>query len=115
MFMNYLIEDGDIDEMSFSFLLAGTDSESYIDFGAPNPAAMDGEPVYLNLLPNNPWWATKISGFRFDEVTDSERHEYSIESGITDAITDTGTSCIYGPTKEMDYIIDMIIYKIQQT
>ena len=113
MFMNVIMDHGDLAEQTFSFYMAGLDSDSYIDFGTPNSAAMDGSPVYMDTLDGNPWWSQSVTGFRFDSNTDSDQTEYEVTS-LTEAITDTGTSCMSGPHLEMDYINSVVINKIAE-
>ena len=59
MFMNVIMEHGDLAEQTFSFYMAGLDSDSYIDFGTPNTAVMSSSSdiVYIDILSENYWWS----------------------------------------------------------
>ena len=41
--------DSDIAEQTFSYYLTGLDGQSYLDFGTPNTAVMDGSPTYISI------------------------------------------------------------------
>lgn len=73
---------------------------SYIDFGVPNTAAMTdpADTVYIDIIDNNIWWTNHITGIRWgSEMNDAT--EYATES--TEALTDTGSSCIIGPYTQL--------------
>ena len=53
MFMTGMAADGDIAEKTFSYYLTGLSGQSYLDFGTPNSAVMDGTPVYININSEN--------------------------------------------------------------
>lgn len=109
MFMNTLMESSeDLTEKTFSFYLTGLDGESYIDFGTPNESVMDGEVVYIDSLKENSHWTSEVTAYRFSSSFDGDTTEYGTSSGANLGLTDTGTSCIIGPYKEVNFIIDTI-------
>ena len=83
------------------------DGDSYIDFGTPNTAVMDGSVTYINIESSNPWWTAQLEGFRWTANMD-DTAEYAIKTGDY-ALTDTGTSCIIGPADEVDVIRNSIL------
>ena len=74
---------------------------SYIDFGAPNISTET--PLYLDVLDDDPFWSATITGFYLS--TDSSTL-YALKS--SPALTDTGTSFIFGPTDEISSIKTML-------
>ena len=114
MYMPQFAADSDITENTFSFYMTGLDGQSYIDFGTPNTAVMQEDPVYITIQDDNPWWTEQLIGFRWEADFDPLQTEYAITSA-TDAITDTGSSCIVGPSAEVDYIKDTILTKLSET
>lgn len=112
MFMVHLKADSDIAEQTFSFYMTGVDGDSYIDFGTPNSAVMNGSPTYITIDSDNDWWSSALTGFRWDSsMTDD--NEYAITSGEF-ALTDTGSSCIIGPSGEADAIINNILNELDE-
>ena len=103
-----------ISEETFSFYMTGLDGQSYLDFGTPNPSLMDGDPIYIDIQDENLWWTEQLVGFRWSADFDADQIEYEITSA-TDAITDTGSSCIVGPSGEIDYIKNTILNVIAET
>ena len=65
MFMTNFKADSDITENVFSFYMTGTQGQSYIDFGTPNTAVMDGSPIYISIKSENEWWTSDLTGFRW--------------------------------------------------
>ena len=112
MFMNTLMETGDLSEKTFSFYLTGLDGESYIDFGTPNKSVMDGEVVYIDSLENHSHWTANVTAYRFHSSFDVDKSEWGMSSGVNLGITDTGSSCISGPSDEMNFIYSTIIKNI---
>ena len=100
--------DSDIAEQTFSYYLTGLSGQSYLDFGTPNTAVMDGSPTYISINSSNYWWASDLTGFRW---SDGSGTEYAISSGDY-ALTDTGSSCIVGPAEEADVILRNIVSNI---
>lgn len=107
MFMYKMAADSDIDANIFSFYLTGEDSQSYIDFGTPNAAVSTDAPIYIDIDDENEWFTADITGFRWGEG----RSEYELKKARS-AITDTGTSCIIGPRKEVKRIMRKILNKV---
>lgn len=103
-----MVADGDIGEETFSFYMTGKDGQSYIDFGPPNASVMDGSPIYIDIQDENLWWTEQLVGMRWEASFDADQVEYAITSA-TNAITDTGSSCIVGPASEVDFIVNTII------
>lgn len=75
---------------------------------------MDGDVTYIDIEENNPWWTNRLTGFRWESSFDADQVEYAVVSA-TEAITDTGSSCIVGPSGEVDYIVNTIINKVAET
>ena len=101
--------DSDIAEQTFSYYLTGLSGQSYLDFGTPNTAVMDGSPTYISINSSNYWWASDLTGFRWS----GDSTEYAISSGDY-ALTDTGSSCIIGPAEEADVILRNIVSQIDK-
>ena len=115
MFMNGLMANGGISEKTFSFYLTGVDGDSYIDFGAPNESVMDGDITWIEINETSDWWTSDLTSFRFDSTHRTTGQDFLIRSGVTEALTDTGTSCMTGPKEDMEFIIDQIIAQIEET
>ena len=113
MFMNKMVETSLIDKNIFSFYLTGVDGDSYIDFGEPNPAAMSdpADLVYMDVIDDTPFWTEYVTGIRFETGVDSNGdltyESYSIPASKSE--TDSGSSCIIGPTKYINTIRDKIV------
>lgn len=101
MFIHAMVSSSDITEKVFSFYLTGLNSESYVDFGTPDTSVMNGPVTYLPIESENKFWASSISGFRWENKTDTV--EYALKQAPK-ALTDTGTSCIFGPSSEINSI-----------
>ena len=95
--MYKMFADSTIDENVFSFYLTDQLGSSYIDFGTPNTAVMSdpADIVYIDIDDDNIWWTAPIQGMRWGSSMNDDT-EYAIES--IDALIDTGTSCIIGPS-----------------
>ena len=91
--MPELFEAGVISESVFSFYLTDLSDNSYIDFGTPNTSVMTSESDLIWIDSNNyrSLWTNNVTGWRWS----GSATEYSLES--TWALTDTGSSCVYGP------------------
>lgn len=108
----YLYNSGIISSNMFSFYLSSTDeaNDSFIDFGAPNTAVMSTsmeEVVWLDVLNddgNETWWTNKITGIQWD----IKLRQAIFSLTETKAFTDTGTSCIMGPSLMIKHIKDTI-------
>jgi len=75
---------------------------------------MNGSPIYIDIEDEDLWWTEQLVGFRWEASFDSDQVEYAITSA-TKAITDTGSSCIVGPSGEVDYIRNTILTEIAKT
>lgn len=64
IYMNALKSSTLIAEKTFSFYLTGTGGSSYLDFGTPNSAVMNGAPIYIPLLWTDPWWTASLTGLQ---------------------------------------------------
>ena len=64
------------------------------------------ESVWIEIEAENPWWTSKLNGFRWGPESD-DKTEYAIPE--LNALTDTGTSCIIGPSKPLNSIIGSIL------
>lgn len=81
---------------------------SFMDFGTPNPAVIgSNEVLWLDVQNNSPWWTNTVSGVYFG---DDPTTQYAVtERG---GFTDTGTSCIIGPTDEVAAIRSNIVSRL---
>ena len=93
---------GAITEPTFSFHLSGLAGKSYIDFGTPNSAAMKGgdpsQVIYIQSIAGKIHWTNYITAMRFTSNT-SDLSTKSLTK--TEATTDTGSSCILGPSSDI--------------
>lgn len=108
LFVPEMVKDGSITESVFSFHLSGLTGQSYLDFGTPNPAAMKGDPSEIIYIPNQSnqvYWQNEVSGFRFTSNSDNTADQAFTKA---DALTDTGASCISGPSSDVEKITDGI-------
>ena len=108
MIMNKMLTDSTITEKVFSFYLTDLDGSSYIDFGTPNTSVMSdpSDIIYIDIIDDDVWWTAKIEGLRWgSNMNDST--EYMITQA--NALTDTGSSCIIGPTSEVNSIRNSIL------
>ena len=98
LFIPEMVKSGAITQSILSFHLSGMDGKSYMDFGTPNPSAMKGgDPssvVYIDSLKENAFWSNYVTGLRFTSNTSDLSVKVLTKS---EAVTDTGTSCIIGP------------------
>jgi len=113
MYMNKMVETSLIEDNIFSFYLTGLDGDSYIDYGKANPAAMSdpSQLVYMDVIDDTPWWTEYVTGLRIHTGVDEETSETIYESYSlpkVEGVTDTGSSCLIGPTKYMNTIRDKI-------
>ena len=113
LFVPWLTQSGALTESTFSWYLTGTDSVSYIDFGAPDPSIVgDGSGVvWLDLDPESPWWTNTVYGLRWGPDSDGAFEE-EIEYDAISGITDTGSSCIIGPSRYVDDIYNRILSSV---
>ena len=108
LFVPEMVKDGSITESVFSFHLSGLTGQSYLDFGTPNPAAMKGDPSEIIYIPNQSnqvYWQNEVTGFRFTSNADNTADQAFTKA---DALTDTGASCISGPSSDVEKITDGI-------
>ena len=99
-----LFKAGVITENVFSFLITGdanTTGNSYIDFGTPDTSVMTSvnDITWIPSTNVGGWWTSNITGWRYSGSTT----EIGLES--TWGLTDTGTSCLYGPSSVLNTII----------
>ena len=64
------------------------------------------ESVWIEIEENNPYWSSVLNGFRWGPEW-SDKNEYAVPELI--AKTNTGSSCIFGPSNTIDYIIAIIL------
>ena len=57
--------------------------------------------IYIPILDDDYWWTAKLQGLRWGSLM-NDSTEYMITEA--DALTDTGTSCIIGPSSEVNSI-----------
>ena len=112
LYVPELYAAGTISENVFSFYLTdggtfdGETDTSYMDFGTPNTSVMSSEEdlIWIENIEYYGWWTEYVSGYRWKDMPDSESY---YEVGVTPkpAITDTGTSCIYGPYSAVNPLV----------
>ena len=105
LYVPALFAAGVISENMFSFLLTGdanTTGNSYIDFGTPDTSVMTSESdiVWINSTSVGGWWTANVTGWRYT----GSSNEIGLTS--TAAITDTGSSCLYGPSSVVNTVIE---------
>ena len=103
LIMPQLSEAGAVDDTIFSWFMTDTEGDTYIDFGAPNEAAMSSvdDLIYIDVIDEDYWWTNYVTGIRWKG--DSDTTEYALTS--KKALTDTGSSCIIVPTDEYNVIL----------
>ena len=109
LYVPYLFEQGLISEPTFSFYLTDLAETSYIDFGTPNTSVVkqrdengDAEIVWLDIEDDDPWWTSELGGFYWGSIADPTLYAFDVKK----AHTDSGTSCIVGPSLYVDWIIE---------
>jgi hypothetical protein len=110
LLVNELYQDDKIDENVFGFYLGGTDEDSSLDIGFINDQAMrdPSELVWMDVIDGNFWWTSYLTGVMFVKPDGSELPlSFSIDNEL--AMTDTGTSCTYFPSKHYNDIIGMLM------
>ena len=110
MIMTGMGTDSDIAEKVFSYYLTGLSGQSYLDFGTPNSSVYTDGVIYIDILSENYWWSSNLTGFRWK----GESTAYAISTGSF-ALTDTGSSCIVGPSGEADVIMRNILSVVEQS
>ena len=107
-FVPEMAKSGAITKKVFSFYLSGLSGRSYIDFGEPNTAVYKDASLYVSMpiKSANKYWTNTISGLRWKKNS-NDRTEYKLNSA--DALTDSGSSCIIGPSNEIAYIRNSIL------
>ena len=108
--MPELYQGGIISENVFSFYLTGREDSSYMDFGAPDTSVMTSESdlTWIDGTGYGGWWTNNVYGWRWSSDPTTE---YS--TGTVLALTDTGTSCIYGPSGAINFIFDELLSRIE--
>jgi hypothetical protein len=103
MLMPGLFADSTITENIFSFYMTGLDGASYIDFGTVDSSIVvnDADVVWIDIEDDDYWWTSSVTGFRWGPEW-SDDTEYAIPSEL--GLTDTGTSCIIGPSASINSI-----------
>ena len=98
MLVPELVSSTAITKSAFSWYMISETGKSYIDFGEPNTAAMSdsSKVVSLPINSNSNYWATDITGFKWNGSQISDSTEYKLSGSF--AIHDSGASCIMGPS-----------------
>ena len=111
MLMNGLCADSASmkDNCVFSFYMTDHSGSSYIDFGAINTAIVTdtSKLVTMDIIEEEFWWAQWVTGFRWGNEWTDDQTEYKINKEY--GMTDTGSSCIIGPPRTIDYITRTIL------
>ena len=83
--------------------------QSYIDFGTPDASIIgDGSEIFWLSKddPYSPWWTNEVRGMKWKDVMNDT---YETTFTPTEAITDTGSSCLIGPSEYVDIIYNSIL------
>ena len=104
LYVPALFAAGVISENIFSFLITGdanTTGNSYIDFGTPDTSVMTSESdiVWIPSTSVGGWWTNNVTGWRYT----GSSNEIGLPS--TWALTDTGTSCLIGPSSVVNTVL----------
>ena len=63
--------------------------------------------MWLNVVNKDNWWTNRVSGLHWGAENNDDDSIYKLDSTL--AFTDTGTSCIYGPSMMIKFIRDRIM------
>ena len=63
--------------------------------------------AWISILSEDYWWTNKLTGFRWGADWEDDDTEYAIPEA--NALTDTGSSCIIGPSASINSIIGTIL------
>ena len=104
LYVPALFDAGVISENMFAFLMTGdvnTTGNSYIDFGTPDTSVMTSESdiVWIKSTSVGGWWTANVTGWRYT----GSSNEIGLPS--TWALTDTGTSCLIGPSSVVNTVL----------
>ena len=83
---------------------------SYIDFGAPNESIVGTNlenVLWLPVVNNDRWWTAVLRGVYFSDAPDTK---YALTARY--ALTDTGTSCLIGPSSDMSALRSALVDKL---
>lgn len=108
MLMPGLVTDSTITEEIFSFYMTGLSETSYIDFGTIDSSVVtdSSDITWISIESENYWWTNKVTGFRWGDDW-SDDTEYAIPE--LEGFTDTGTSCISGPSASINSFMGTIL------
>lgn len=107
MFIPEMVTDSTITEKVFSWYMSNEAGKTYIDFGTPNSSVYDNAKlIYIPILSSNDFWTNKIKGLRWSKNS-NDNTEYKFNE--SNALTDTGSSCIIGPSKDVEYFRNTIL------
>jgi len=90
-----LVASGQLDEPVFGFYLSKDDSESELVFGGVDPAHYTGEFTWVPLSATT-YWQVELQSVHIGAK--------SFDAKFGQAIVDSGTSLIVGPTPEVDFL-----------
>lgn len=104
LFIEYLFDNGKIDDKIMSFYMTLDDEETYVDIGNMDESAFLGGSsstaglVWLGMMPDTDilYWISWSSAIRYGDVDDDNMVEYTFDEYIP-AIFDTGTSLVMVP------------------
>lgn len=107
LFVPQLYSQGIISEKTFSFYMTNLSGQSYIDFGTPDASIIgDGSSLFwLDKDQTSQWWSNEVRGMKWGSGDDL----YETAFNPTTAVTDTGTSCIVGPSEYANLIYNHIL------
>lgn len=95
-----IFNDGIIGEQTFSWYLGHTDETSFIDFGTPNPAMIGSHAItWVPVEETDTFWGNTVTGVYYG---DDAATKYAVTETL--GFTDTGSSCIIGPTEDVNAI-----------
>ena len=105
--MPQLCQDSSLEVCVFSFYLTGTSGSSYIDFGIVDPLIVTepSESAWIDIEETDEW-GNRVNGFRWGPES-NDKTEYAIPEDY--AFTDTGCSCILGPSDTINSVVATIL------
>ena len=115
LYVTSLFQAGAITEPTFSWYMTNTGGQSYIDFGTPDASIIgDGSNIHwVNAIQTSSWWANYVYSMKWGENSSSPGTVVTFTT--VSGITDTGSSCIVGPSQYVSPIYNEIIGKISVT
>lgn len=114
MFVPWMKTKGALTEATFSWYMTGLSGTTYIDFGTPDPSIIgDGSNIFwMDINQGSLFWENYVYGFKWGSNSPNEGVATNFPK--VKAITDTGSSCLVGPSTEVDVIYNGIINLLKE-